>query len=79
MADLIERTLHRLGHCRTPEDVQSAIRAARDSQLLLSVRGGGHDWAEAADLLRSLLDRIELTPTIRAGSRSTCTAISPAS
>ena len=31
-------------HCRTPEDVQSAIRAARDSQLPLSVRGGGHDW-----------------------------------
>ena len=32
-------------HCRTTEDVQSAIRAARDCQLPLSVRGGGHDWA----------------------------------
>ena len=32
-------------HCRTPEDVQSAIRAARDCRLPLSVRGGGHDWA----------------------------------
>jgi FAD/FMN-containing dehydrogenase len=35
-------------HCRTPEDVQSAIRAARDGGLPLSVRGGGHDWAGRA-------------------------------
>jgi FAD/FMN-containing dehydrogenase len=35
-------------HCRTPQDVQSAIRAARDSGLSLSVRGGGHDWAGRA-------------------------------
>jgi FAD/FMN-containing dehydrogenase len=35
-------------HCRTAEDVQSAIRAARDCQLPLSVRGGGHDWAGRA-------------------------------
>src|SRR5262249_26773934 len=32
-------------HCRTAEDVQAAIRAARDSDLSLSVRGGGHEWA----------------------------------
>jgi FAD binding domain/Berberine and berberine like len=35
-------------HCRTAEDVQSAIRAARDAELPLSVRGGGHDWAGRA-------------------------------
>lgn len=35
-------------HCQTPEDVQSAIRAARDCDLPLSVRGGGHDWAGRA-------------------------------
>jgi FAD/FMN-containing dehydrogenase len=35
-------------HCRTPGDVQSAIRAARDRDLRLSVRGGGHDWAGRA-------------------------------
>jgi FAD/FMN-containing dehydrogenase len=35
-------------HCRTPADVQSAIRAARDCDLPLSVRGGGHDWAGRA-------------------------------
>ena len=35
-------------HCRTAEDVQSAIRAARDCDLPLSVRGGGHDWAGRA-------------------------------
>jgi FAD/FMN-containing dehydrogenase len=35
-------------HCRTAEDVQSVIRAARDGELPLSVRGGGHDWAGRA-------------------------------
>ena len=35
-------------HCRTPENVQSAIRVARDCHLPLSVRGGGHDWAGRA-------------------------------
>src|SRR6516225_3955506 len=35
-------------HCRTTEDVQLAIRAARDCRLPLSVRGGGHDWAARA-------------------------------
>jgi FAD/FMN-containing dehydrogenase len=35
-------------HCRTPQDVQLAILAARDSGLSLSVRGGGHDWAGRA-------------------------------
>jgi FAD/FMN-containing dehydrogenase len=35
-------------HCRTAQDVQSAIRVVRDSGLPLSVRGGGHDWAGRA-------------------------------
>jgi FAD/FMN-containing dehydrogenase len=35
-------------HCRTSEDVRLAIRAARDCDLPLSVRGGGHDWAGRA-------------------------------
>src|SRR5258705_4390892 len=34
--------------CRTPQDVQTAIRAARECNLPLSVRGGGHDWAGRA-------------------------------
>jgi FAD/FMN-containing dehydrogenase len=37
-----------VAHCRTPQDVQSAIRAARDCHIPLSVRGGGHDWAGRA-------------------------------
>ena len=40
-------------HCRTAEDVQAAILAARERDLPLSVRGGGHDWAG-----RSLCDGI---------------------
>lgn len=34
--------------CETTADVQHAIRAARESGLPLSVRGGGHDWAGRA-------------------------------
>ncbi len=37
-----------IAHCRTAQDVQSTIRAARDCNLPLSVRGGGHDWAGRA-------------------------------
>jgi len=34
-------------HCRTLQDIQLAIAAARSAGLPLSVRGGGHDshWA----------------------------------
>ena len=35
-------------HCRTTDDVQLAIRTARDCGLSLSVRGGGHDWTGRA-------------------------------
>src|SRR5215813_6190050 len=35
-------------HCLTTRDVQAAIRAAREYDLPLSVRGGGHDWAGRA-------------------------------
>ena len=44
----IGRMPRAVAHCRTPQDVQSAIRAARDCDLPLSVRGGGHDWAGRA-------------------------------
>src|SRR5262245_6863316 len=35
-------------HCLTSGDVQLAVRAARDCDVPLSVRGGGHDWAGRA-------------------------------
>src|SRR5215467_11222971 len=35
-------------HCRTSGDVQLAVHAARDCDVPLSVRGGGHDWAGRA-------------------------------
>jgi FAD/FMN-containing dehydrogenase len=35
-------------HCQTADDVRLAIGAARDCDLPLSVRGGGHDWAGRA-------------------------------
>jgi FAD/FMN-containing dehydrogenase len=44
----VYRSRRAIVHCRTAEDVQFAIRAARDCDLPLSVRGGGHDWAGRA-------------------------------
>ena len=35
-------------HCQTAADVQSAVQVARDADLPLAVRGGGHDWAGRA-------------------------------
>jgi FAD/FMN-containing dehydrogenase len=37
-----------VAHCGTATDVQAAIRSARERDLPLSVRGGGHDWAGRA-------------------------------
>lgn len=37
-----------VAHCRSSEEVQAAVRAARYCDLPLSVRGGGHDWAGRA-------------------------------
>jgi FAD/FMN-containing dehydrogenase len=50
-------------HCRTPEDVQSAIRAARDCDLPLSVRGGGHDWTGRALCDGIVIDLSGVRPT----------------
>jgi len=41
-----------VAHCQTPEDVRAAIQTARDCELPLSVRGGGHDWAGRASRKR---------------------------
>jgi FAD binding domain/Berberine and berberine like len=68
--------------CRSVEDVQVAVRAARAHALPLSVRGGGHDWAGRAlrhdglviDL--SAMRRVEIDPqprvaTVAGGARAT--------
>ncbi|MBV9532594.1 MAG: FAD-binding oxidoreductase [Bradyrhizobium sp.] len=34
--------------CETTADVQAAVRSARQHEIPLSVRGGGHDWAGRA-------------------------------
>ena len=44
----VGRTPRAVIHCQTPEDVQWGIRVARECDLPLSVRGGGHDWAGRA-------------------------------
>jgi FAD/FMN-containing dehydrogenase len=67
-------------HCRTPEDVQLAVRAARDCDLALSVRGGGHDWAgralcdgiviDLSGMTRVIVDSDHQTAQISGGARA---------
>jgi SAM-dependent methyltransferase len=53
-------------HCRTTDDVQSAIRAARDCGLPLSVRGGGHHWAGRALCAGIVIDLSAMNGSISA-------------
>ena len=67
-------------HSRTPQDVQLAILAARESGLSLSVRGGGHDWAgralcdglviDLSGMNDVLVDPDHLTARISGGARA---------
>ena len=67
-------------HCRTATDVQAAIRAARERNLPLSVRGGGHDWAgralcdgvviDLSGMRRVMLDTDRRTVTVGGGARA---------
>jgi FAD/FMN-containing dehydrogenase len=58
-------------HCHTPHDVQSAIRAARDSELALSVRGGGHDWAGRALCDGIVIDLSRMNDVVVSADRRT--------
>jgi FAD/FMN-containing dehydrogenase len=69
-----------IAHCRTSEDVQSAIRAALDCDLSLSVRGGGHDWAgralcdglviDLSEMYGVAVDSVRRVATIFGGARA---------
>src|SRR5262249_42998716 len=76
----IGRMPRAVAHCRTPQDVQLAILAARDAGLSLSVRGGGHDWAgralcdglvmDLSGMNDVLVDPDHLTARISGGARA---------
>ena len=57
-------------HCRTTEDVQLAIRMARDYGLPLSVRGGGHHWAGRALSVGIVIDLSGMKRGVRRRCRS---------
>ena len=67
-------------HCLKAEHVQWAIRTARDGDLPLSVRGGGHDWAcralcdgiiiDLSGMNGVIIDSDRLTAKISGGSRA---------
>jgi FAD/FMN-containing dehydrogenase len=76
----VGRTPRAVVHCRTADDVQSGIRAARECEVPLSVRGGGHDWAGRAlcdgividlrGLNAATIDSDGPTTTIAGGARA---------
>ena len=61
-------------HCRTANDVQAAIRAARERDLPLSVRGGGHDWAGRALCEGVVIDLTGMRSVILDSDRRAVTA-----
>jgi FAD/FMN-containing dehydrogenase len=61
-------------HCRTANDVQAAIRAARERNLPLSVRGGGHDWAGRALCDGVVIDLTRMRAVIMDSDRGAVTA-----
>ena len=67
--------------CATVEDVQSTVRVAREHDLPLSVRGGGHDWAgralrhgglviDLSQMRHVTVDPQTLTATVAGGARA---------
>jgi FAD binding domain len=60
-------------HCRNAEDIQAAIRAARERDLPLSVRGGGHDWAGRALCAGITLDLGEMRDVVLGSDHRTAT------
>ncbi|MBR1121506.1 FAD-binding oxidoreductase [Bradyrhizobium lablabi] len=61
-------------HCRTANDVQAAIRAARERNLPLSVLGGGHDWAGRALCDGVVIDLTRMRAVIMDSDRRAVTA-----
>jgi FAD/FMN-containing dehydrogenase len=57
---MIDRKPALIARCSTPAEVASAVRAARERDLLVSVRGGGHNVAGTAVCDEGLM--IDLSP-----------------
>ena len=72
---MIDRKPALIARCTSPEDVVQAVKFAREHDLLVSIRGGGHNIAGNAvcddglmiDL--SLMKRVEVDPKARTGDR----------
>ena len=81
---MIDRRPALIARCKSPEDVVQAVKFARKNDLIVSVRGGGHNIAGNAvcdgglmiDL--SLMKRVKVDPSARQ-ARSSLAAPSPTS
>jgi FAD/FMN-containing dehydrogenase len=59
--------------CRTAEDVQTTVRAARDAGIAVSVRGGGHDWAGRSLCNGIVIDLTGMRDVVVGSDRRTAT------
>jgi len=75
--------------CETSADVQAAVRSARQHEVPLSVRGGGHDWAgralcsdglviDLSRMRRVTVDRRSRTATVSGGATAKDVAVAAA-
>jgi len=75
----IDRCPAIIARCANTEDVQRAIRVAREHDLAIAVRGGGHEWAGRAvregglvidlrDMRRVMVDAGTLTAVVDGGA-----------
>src|SRR5262245_4171937 len=68
---MIDRKPALIARCKSPEDVVQAVKFARQNELLVSVRGGGHNIAGNAvvdDGLKidlSLMKNVQVDPKAR--------------
>jgi FAD/FMN-containing dehydrogenase len=65
---MVDRRPALIARCRTPEDVQAAIRLARTERLPISVRGGGHNITGSAVCQDGLMIDLSLMKSVRVDS-----------
>ena len=82
---MIDRKPALIARCKSPEDVVQAVKFARTNELLVSIRGGGHNIAGNAVcdgglmIDMSLMKNVSRWILMRAGRRSSRAARSPTS
>jgi len=74
---MIDRRPALIARCKSPADVQRAIHFARDSEALLSIRGGGHNIAGSAVCDGGVMIDLSLMKAVQVDERARTARVSP--